>query len=113
MTKDPKVFLQHILGSIAQIERYVGGVEQEEFLKSAQLQDAVIRRLTIIGEATKNLPPELREKYTTIPWSDIAGMRDVLMHEYFGVDTELVWRTAQKDLPIFKKHIEEILASLP
>ncbi len=112
MTKDPKVFLRHILESIAQIEQYIGGIGQEEFLKSAQVQDAVVRRLTIIGEATKNLPSELREKYTAIPWGDIAGMRDVLIHEYFGMDTELVWRTAKNDLPIFKRHLQNILLEL-
>ena len=112
MIKDPKIFLQHILESIGQIEKYVNGIEPDEFLKSAQIQDAVIRRLMIIGEATKNLPLELREKYTAIPWNEIAGMRDVLIHEYFGTDTELVWRTIKNDLPIFKRHIEEILAGL-
>ena len=79
-------------------------------MKSAQVQDAVIRRLMVIGEATKNLPLELREKYTVIPWNEIAGMRDVLIHEYFGTDVELVWRTIKNDLPIFKRRIEEILA---
>lgn len=109
MTKDPKVFLRHILESIEQIEQYVAGESKEGFFTSVQIQDAVIRRLMIIGEATKNLPSELREKYTLIPWSDITGMRDVLIHEYFGTDAELVWRTIVNDLPVFKRHIEKIL----
>jgi len=113
MTKDPKIFLRHILEGIIQIERYASGVTYEEFLKSTQLQDAVIRRLTIIGEATKNLPLELRDQYVAIPWNEITGMRDVLIHEYFGVDTELVWRTIQKDIPVFKAHVEKIISSLP
>ena len=113
MTKDPKVFLRHILESIIQIEQYAGGKSKGEFLASPQIQDAVMRRLEIIGEASKNLPAELRDKYSAIPWNEITGMRDVLIHEYFGVDTELVWRTVQKDLPIFKKHVEDIIALLP
>ena len=112
MIKEPKIFLQHILESIAQIEQYMNRATQEEFLQSPQLQDAVIRRLMVIGEATKNLPLELREKYTAIPWNEIAGMRDVLIHEYFGTDTELVWRTIKNDLPIFKRHIEQIFSEL-
>ena len=112
MTKDPKIFLRHVLESVVQIEQYTGDITQEEFLKSMQVQDAVIRRLMVIGEATKNLPPELREKYTAIPWGDIAGMRDVLIHEYFGTDTELVWRTVKSDLPTFKRHIQNILSEL-
>lgn len=112
MDKDPKLFLQHILESTGQIEEYVRDVSKEKFLVSPQIQDAVMRRLAVIGEATKNLPNELREKYAQIPWNSIAGMRDMLIHEYFGVDTELVWNTIAKDLPVFKAHIENILMAL-
>ncbi len=112
MTKDPKVFLCHILESIVQIERYMGEKNKEEFLASPQIQDAVMGRLEIIGEASKNLPVALRDQYAAIPWNEITGMRDVLIHGYFGVDTELVWRTVQKDLTVFKAHVEEIISSL-
>lgn len=112
MTKDPKVFLRHILESIEQIEQYSAGKSKEEFLASTQIQDAVMRRLEIIGEASKNLLAELRERYSTIPWNEITGMRDVLIHEYFGVDAELVWRTVEHDLPIFKQHIQKILSEI-
>ena len=73
------------------------------------MQDALIRRIEIIGEAVKNLPREFRDRYPVIPWGDIAGMRDKLMHHYFGVDSEVVWRTVQDDIPELKKKIKEIL----
>lgn len=113
MDKDPKLFLKHILESVVQIEEYVHGVSKEKFLTSPQIQDAAMRRLAVIGEATKNLPDNLRERYAQIPWTNIAGMRDMLIHEYFGVDTEIVWNTLEKDLPVFKSLIETILAELP
>lgn len=113
MDKDPKLFLKHILDSVRQIEEYVQDTSKEKFLASPQIQDAVMMRLAIIGEATKNLPDDLRQKYEQIPWSSIAGMRDMLIHEYFGVDAEIVWNTVKKDLPVFKSHMETILAELP
>jgi len=69
----------------------------------------VIRRLEIIGEAVKNLPADFKKKKSSIPWQNIAGMRDFLIHEYFGVDLDLVWQTVKKDLPEFKKQILKLL----
>jgi uncharacterized protein with HEPN domain len=77
------------------------------------IQDAVIRRLEIIGEAVKNLPPDFKERYTNIPWQQIAGMRDVLIHEYFGVDLNLTWQTVREDIPSLKSKLEEILRQIP
>ena len=73
------------------------------------IQDAVIRRLEIIGEAVKNIPFSFRKEYPKIPWKKISGLRDILIHEYFGVDMRLVWRITKKDMPEFKKRISDIL----
>ena len=81
----------------------------EKLYKDIKSQDAVIRRLEIIGEAVKNLPADFKKKKSSIPWQNIAGMRDFLIHEYFGVDLDLVWQTVKKDLPEFKKQILKLL----
>ena len=107
--KDDAVFLKHILDSIKQIEEYIDDLGFEDFISCKLVQDGVVRQLEIIGEATKHLSPELREKYPKIPWEDIAGMRDKLIHHYFGVDLEVVWDTLEKDLPALKKKIKKIL----
>ena len=112
MSKDPKVLLQHILQSIELIEEYTQQLSVQEFLKLTSIQDAVIRRLEVIGEAAKNLPPEFKEKYQDIPWRKIAGMRDVLIHEYFGVDLNLTWQVARNDLPLLKNRLEDIFRQI-
>lgn len=86
------VFIHHILESTELINEYVEDVSMKEFLLSTQIQDSVIRRLEIIGEATKKISMSFREKYPHIPWKLMAGMRDILIHEYFGVDNVLVWK---------------------
>lgn len=76
------------------------------------MKDAIIRRLEIIGEAVKNIPDDFKDKHPDVPWKEIAGMRDILIHEYFGVNLERVWKTAKEDLPEFKKTVSEILKEI-
>ena len=109
MKKDPKVFLVHILESIELINEYAKKFSEDQFHKDRLLQDAVIRRLEIIGEAVKNLPGSFKAKYPEIPWRQMAGMRDILIHEYFDVDLFLTWQVVKKELPLVKKKISEIL----
>lgn len=108
MKKDPAVFLAHIVDSILLIEEYSRDVSESEFHKDRSLQDAIIRRLEIIGEAVKNLPVSFRTKHPEIPWRQIAGMRDILIHEYFDVDLALTWRVVKQELPQIKKKLSAI-----
>lgn len=109
MKKDPKIFLQHILESISEIKKYTSEVSREEFSRSTQVQDAVIRRLEIIGEAAKNISKTFKAKYDFIPWKKVTGSRDMLIHNYFKVDFESVWDTAIKDIPKLEQDINKIL----
>lgn len=106
--KDLRIFLAHILESIGRIEDDLNKLSEEKFSKSATIQDAVVRRLEVIGEAVRNLPESFRKNHAMIPWKKIAGMRDVLIHEYFGVDMGLVWKIAKKDIPKLKKQISKL-----
>jgi uncharacterized protein with HEPN domain len=111
MTRDPRVYLAHILECADRIERYLGQ-DREAFLRDTMVQDAVIRNFEVIGEATKRIPEQFRVVHAAIPWRLMAGFRDVLIHDYEGVDLERVWRIAQEDLPAVKTAIARILPSL-
>ncbi len=108
MKKDPGVLLEHILECIDLIENYSDGIAEAEFMKSVSLQDMIIRRIEIIGEAVKNLPDELKKEHPEIPWRDIAGLRDIVVHQYFGLDLELIWDVVEKDIPDLKPRISKI-----
>ena len=112
MQRDDSIYLRHILDSIAKIEVYLQGVDEAIFNQNTLIQDAVIRQIEVIGEATRRLSSELRDKHRHVPWQDIAGMRDKLIHDYFGVDIDKVWLTAQDDLPVLKSSVGKILAEL-
>jgi len=109
MKKNWVIFCHHILESIRLIEEYTRGKTEEDFLSSSQLQDSVIRRIEIIGEAVKNIPSEVKDKYHEIPWKEIAGMRDILIHQYFGIDLSLTWEVIRRDLPELKRKIIRVL----
>lgn len=109
MKKDPKIFLKHIQESIEKIEKHTKGMSEDKFENDIKTQDAVIRRIEIIGEAVKNLPLEFKKKYSEIEWREIAGMRDKLIHEYFGINLDMVWEVIRKDIPKLKKQILRLL----
>ena len=107
--RDELVFLEDILACIQKIEEYLEGITEKEFEVNSEKQDAIIRRIEIIGEAVKGISMETRKKYPGIRWREIAGMRDVVIHQYFGVTIGLVWRVATSDIPKLKAKIEEII----
>ena len=107
--KDEAVYLKHILDAIEKIESYTSG-GRKTFFQNTLIQDAVIRNLEIIGEAVRNLPAEFRRRHPEIPWRGIAALRNVLIHEYFGVELEIVWRVVKRRLPSLKRYVEMLLA---
>lgn len=110
--RDPAVFLKDIVKSIQKIQRYTAGKTYEEFIDNELLVDGVVRNLEIIGEAVKNIPANFRKKYSFIEWRKIAGLRDILIHEYFGIDYELLWDIVEKEIPSLGKQIEDILKDI-
>lgn len=106
-----RVYLQHIVDAIVKIETYVQ-VGREEFLASSHWQDAVVRQLEIVGEASKRLSDDLRSRHDDIPWRRICGLRDVLIHDYMGVDLNAVWEVAKTQIPELKTRIDLILKEL-
>ena len=109
--RKPDIYLKDIFESIEQIETYLDGINENEFYRNSEKQDAVLRRLEIIGEATKQIPDAIRNIYDEVPWRKMAGMRDIIIHEYFGVTLSMIWVVTQRDLPALKSKIEEIIRS--
>ena len=108
MIKDDQPYLRDILDRIKRIERYITCGE-EAFFSDTLPQDGVIRSFEVIGEAVKHLSIDLTKKYSGVPWKDIAGMRDKVIHDYLGVDAKLVWKIAQEEIPVLKQTVEEML----
>ena len=100
--KDDSIYIDHILNSINRILDYISGKDRESFEADLVTQDVVVRQLEIIGEATKRVSKAFRSKHPEIPWSDMAGMRDVLIHDYIDVDFGVVWKTESEDIPNLK-----------
>jgi len=101
--KDDLTYIEHINECIDKIKRFTFQLTQENFNNNEMVQDAVIRNIEIIGEAAKQISNQFREQYTDIPWKEITGMRDKLIHDYMGVDTEIVWNTVRTDIPILEE----------
>ncbi len=108
MTRSADILLVEIKDAIDLIQKYTAGISFDSFAHDTEKQDAVLRRLEIIGEAVKNLPVEIRSRHPHIPWRQIAGARDILIHEYFRVDITLAWEMVQKDLPALAEQIDRL-----
>jgi uncharacterized protein with HEPN domain len=110
--RDYRDYLQDILDSIDDIENFIGGMGFGEFKRDRKTINAVVRSIEVIGEASKRIPRSLKAKYKGVPWREMAGMRDKLIHEYFGVDVEILWKTAKDDIPPLKQVIQNMMKGL-
>jgi len=110
MKRDVSLYVKDIVEYMERAEEHVKDLSYEEFIKDSKACDAVVRCLEVIGEATKNIPDKIRNKYPSIPWRDMAGMRDKIIHAYFTVDFEEVWLTVKEDIPRIKPLIEKVLS---
>ncbi|MEK6825040.1 MAG: DUF86 domain-containing protein [Nanoarchaeota archaeon] len=108
MKRDYKLYLNDIRDSITQIEEYMLSVSEENFKKNKLLQDGVIRRFEIIGEASRNIPRALKEKNKQVPWFDMAQFRDLVSHNYFEIGLDRVWKAVKKNIPIIKEALNKV-----
>ena len=110
--RDFRLYLRDIFAAMVAIQEFIEGMDFEAFTVDDKTASAVIRKFEIIGEATKNVPEDIRQKYPQIPWRQMAGMRDRLIHAYFGTDYSLVWKTAKNQIPLLQPVIAQILKDL-
>ncbi len=105
-------YVQDILDSINDAGNFIEGMDFEDFIKDKKTIYSVVRAIEIIGEATKNVPEQIRKKYPDVPWKKMAGIRDRLIHEYFGVDLEILWSTAKEDVPQLRIPVSKVLEDM-
>ena len=112
MKRDYRLYLDDMIEAIEKIQKYTEGLNFDQFRKDDKTIDAVIKNFATIGEAAKHIPPSIRKKYPAIPWKEMTGMRDKLIHEYFGIKYDVVWETIIKRLPHVKPLIEKVLKQM-
>ena len=112
MKRDYRLFIKDILEAIDDIEVFVGKMSFDSFHTDKKTRSAVVWKLEVIGEASKNVPASIRNKYKELPWKDMAGMRDKISHFYFGIDYQIVWEVIRKKLPVVKPAIRKMLREL-
>lgn len=108
MYKDDLAYIEHILDCIRKIQRFSKGLTFKEFSDDELVQDAIIRNIEVIGEAAKKISSDTKKNHSEIPWKEISGMRDKLIHDYLGVDIKVVWKTIKEDIPSLKRLLKEI-----
>jgi len=109
MKRDYVLFIEDALEAISKIEKYVEGYSYADFACDEKTVDAVLMKFAVLGEAIKHIPEEVRRRYPDVPWKKMAGMRDKLVHEYFGVQLDVIWETIKRDLPAAKLMLETVL----
>lgn len=109
MNRDFLDYVEDIMDAVSKVEKFTRDMEYEDFVRDDKTIFAVIRALEIIGEAVKRLSPSVKNRYPAIPWKDIAGMRDKLTHEYFGVNLKMIWDTVKQDIPALRPLIQKLL----
>lgn len=112
MTRDYTLFVKDILDAIKAVEKFVGKLSYKEFLKDEKAKSAVVWKIQVIGEATKNIPKSVRDDYEDLPWKFMARIRDKIAHFYFGIDHKIVWQVATEKLPAIKPAIEKMHKTL-
>ena len=110
--RDYRLYLEDILKAIKSVDKYTKDLTFGKFKKNKLVIDAVVRNLEIVGEAAKNVPVDIRNKFPEIEWKKISGLRDILTHEYFGVDLQILWDVVKNKLPDLKKEISKLLKEI-
>lgn len=112
MQREPKVFLEDIYTAADKIEKYTNGLTYDEFVDDDLVTDAVVKNILVIGEATKNIPEEIRQENPHIEWRKMAGMRDMVIHGYFSINYRIIWDVVTNKIPTLKSHIKQLLQKM-
>lgn len=109
MPRDYKVYLQDVVEAAGKVRSYTAGISFKAFSEDTKTVDAVVRNLEVIGEAIKQVPDDVRSKHADVEWKKIAGLRDILVHQYFGIDVEIIWDIVQNKLPALEAQIRKVI----